>query len=290
MKNKKQSKKLIVIFLALISSTCFQLPVFADDGSLIMGVFPRRPAQTTIQAFTPLAEYLSEKLKREVKLVTTYDFTSFWQDIEKKKYDIVHYNQYQYIQSHKEFGYQVIVMNEEFNKTTISSVLISKNPNITSLKDIAGKTIAFGGGPKAMVSYILPIYTLRNAGITNFQFKSIFAINPPNAMMSVYFDRADVAGVGNKVVEMSDVKNNISAAKLKIISQSEEISQLPWAVKNNMPKELKSTIQELFINLKNDDKNKIILSTSNVTNFVIAKDSDYNRTREIVFEVTGVQY
>ena len=59
-----------------------------NDHPLIMGIFPRRHAKATIKAYTPLAKYLSKKLKREVEIETTYNFASFWKGVKEKKYDI----------------------------------------------------------------------------------------------------------------------------------------------------------------------------------------------------------
>lgn len=291
MKNGGQLKIIVGIVLLLFVNIVFSLPLSAKEDPLNMGVFPRRSAQVTIKNFTPLAEYLTKKLNRKVKLVTTYDFASFWQGVKENKYDIVHYNQYHYVRSHKEHGYNVIAMNEEFGESKLSSVIISKKDSeLFDIEDIRGKTFAFGGGPKAMVSYILPIYTLRNAGISSYQFESIFTKNPPNAIMAVYFDKAEFAGIGNKVLEMSVIKNNIDVSEIISIAQSESIAHLPWAVKKSMPLDLSLKIQDLFVNLKDNPQTKTILDSAKVTNFVLAEDSDYDRTREIVLNVIGTQY
>jgi len=291
MKYDKLSIKKLAVVLIIIFSTSLHLPLSANEDPLTMGIFPRNSAKLTINAFTPLATYLTQKLNRKVKLVTTYDFASFWRGVKEQKYDIVHYNQYHYVRSHKEYGYNVFAMNEEFGKSTISSIILAKkdSDNLT-IEDVVGQTIAFGGGPKAMVSYILPLYMLGKANVSSYQFESIFAKNPPNAVMALFFDKADIAGVGSSVPDMSVIKNNIDTSQLIKIAESESIVHLPWAVKNNMPLELSTEIQKLFITLNNSTANRKILNSAKVTNFIVANDSDYDRTREIVLDVIGIQY
>ena len=298
----KLLKRLDAYFLVILFiSALFPMNAFAKDNSpsvvtddtrtLIMGVFPRRDGQTTIKSFKPLANYLSKKLNRKVELETTFSFDSFWNGIKEKKYDIVHFNQYHYVRSHKELGYNVIVMNEEHGKSTISSViLVKKDSGINSVKDIQGKKLAFGGGPKAMVSYILPIYVLKKQGVKSYEYTSFFAKNPPNAVMTLYFDKTDIAGVGNHVIEMGVIKNNIDTSKLKKIAESESIVHLPWAVKNDMSSKLKDEIKSLLINLNKTPQTRKILKSAKVTNFVPASDADYDRTREIIEDVIGIQY
>ena len=87
-----------------------------SKAPLVMGVFPRRNATTTIKLFTPVTEYLSEKLGREVQLETAKDFRSFWQKVLLQRYDIVHFNQYHYIKTHDKKIYRAILQNEEFGK------------------------------------------------------------------------------------------------------------------------------------------------------------------------------
>jgi phosphonate transport system substrate-binding protein len=66
----------------------------AADDALVMGVFPRRNAAETTKIFTPMAEHLSAQLGRQVRLVTSRDFESFWHGVTARRYDIVHYKQY----------------------------------------------------------------------------------------------------------------------------------------------------------------------------------------------------
>ena len=85
-----------------------------------MGVFPRRSPEATQQAFQPLAEHLSKVLGEDVKLVVPKSFREFWKGVKQKQFDLVHYNQYHYIRSHKECGYRVIAANEEFGNICLA--------------------------------------------------------------------------------------------------------------------------------------------------------------------------
>lgn len=136
-------------------------------ADITIGVFPRRPAAETHQAFKPLEEHLSKQLGEPVHLVIPKDFETFWEGVQKQQFDLVHYNQYHYIKSHKELGYEVIVANEEFgNKVIAGALSVRKDSGIKSVADLKGKTILFGGGKKAMGSYIAPTAVLKTAGLT----------------------------------------------------------------------------------------------------------------------------
>ena len=150
-----------------------------------MGVFPRNNATETTTMYTPLADYLSERLGRKVILVTSKDFDSFWKAVTERRYDIVHYNQYHYIRSAQ--TYRVIAHNQEFGKNAVAGALyVRKDSGITEVSQLRGRTVIFGGGKDAMMSYIAPRFLLMQAGLKEGDFKTEFAVNPPNALLALY--------------------------------------------------------------------------------------------------------
>ena len=87
----------MVSLLWLFAAATWAPVIQAAEDTLIMGVFPRRNSAETAKLFTPMAEYLGERLGRKVTLVTSKNFSSFSKAVSEQRYDIVHYNQYQYI-------------------------------------------------------------------------------------------------------------------------------------------------------------------------------------------------
>jgi phosphonate transport system substrate-binding protein len=251
-----------------------------------MGIFPRRNAATTIRIFRPMARYLSEQLGREVKLVTTKDFPSFWKGVTHKKYDIVHYNQYHYIKSHQKNGYEVILKNEEFGKSSIAgSLIVRKDTGIKTIQDLKGKKILFGGDKTAMVSYIVPTMLLRRAGLKQNDYQEMFAKNPPNACIGTFHKHADASGTGDIVLNLSVVKNNIDVSQLTFLAVSEKLPHLPWAVKSNMEPDLRNKIRDTLVSLKDNKQGRQILKQARLTGLHVAVDAEYNPHRKIIAEI-----
>jgi phosphonate transport system substrate-binding protein len=261
-------------------------------ADITLGIFPRRPIADTHQAFKPLTEYLEKQLGEPVHLVIPKDFNEFWEGVEKKQFDLVHYNQYHYIKSHKELGYEVIVANEEFGDKQIAGALtVRKDSGIKKVSDLKGKTILFGGGKKAMGSYIAPTAILKNAGlIEGKDYQAKFAKNPPSAVIGVYHNTAEAAGSGNVIVRISAVTSKINADDITILAESEHFTQLPWAVKNGMSPAKAKKIQDAMVGLKNSAQGKEILKTAKVTGFYAVSDNDFNKVREITKFAIGEDY
>lgn len=273
------------IFLTLLGSA----QAVAD---VTLGVFPRRPVAVTHKAFKPLADHLSQQLGEPVKLVIPKNFKEFWKGVEQQKFDLVHYNQYHYIKSHKDLGYKVIVSNEEFgNKLIAGAISVRKDSGIKSVNDLKGKTILFGGGKKAMGSYIAPTAILKTAGLTagkDYQVK--FAKNPPSAVIGVYNNAASASGSGNVILKIKAVTKKVKVDDITILAESEAFTHLPWAVKASMPDEKAKKIQNIMVNLKNSDAGKAILKSAKVTGFYSVSDADFSKVREITKFAIGEQY
>jgi phosphonate transport system substrate-binding protein len=248
-----------------------------------MGVFPRRSAAVTQQAFQPLADHLSKVLGEEVKLIVPKSFKEFWKGVKENQFDLVHYNQYHYIRSHKELGYRVIVANEEFgNKQIAGALSVRKDSGINSVADLRGKVIVFGGGTKAMGSYIAPTAVLKKAGlVAGKDYMVNFAMNPPSAVVGAYTKGAGAAGSGNVVLRLNAITKKINADDMKIIAESEPFIQLPWAVSANMHSAMADKIQKEMTSLNDTEQGRAVLKSAEVTNFYTVSDKDFDKVREI---------
>lgn len=279
---KIRYSSIIAIVLMLMGS-------FPAVAEIKMGVFPRRPVAATSKMFKPLAKKLSRELGEPVKVIVAKNFKAFWKGVKAKQYDIVHYNQYHYLLSHKGQGYKVIAVNEERGSNTIAGALsVRTDSGINRVADLKGKTILFGGGKKAMGSYIAPTAILKKAGLQAGKDYTVkFSRNPPSAIIGVYNKAADAAGSGNVILKVKGVRKKIDALKMKIIAESKSFIHLAWAVKGNMPDAKASKIQAVMTMLKGSAEGKAILKSARVTNFHKASDGDFGKVRELVKYVTG---
>jgi phosphonate transport system substrate-binding protein len=221
-------------------------------------------------------------------LVTSKDFDSFWQGVVEQRYDIVHYNQYHYI--HSAQHYRVIAHLQEFGRNTIEGALyVRKDSGITELSQLRGRTIIFGGGRDAMHSYIAPRFLLTQAGLKDGDFRTEFAVNPPNALLALYHKHADAAGAGATLITLPAVKNSIKVDELRVLAASEPLLFLPWAVKRSMPAKLRESVQSILVGLGGDDATRKVLDAAGATGIGKAEDRDYDPHRKMTTAVFGAK-
>lgn len=265
------------------------VPAFADIN---MCVFPRRPVAATHSAFKPMADDLAKALGENVVLKVDKDFKEFWKQVETKGCDLVHFNQYHYLKSNKAFGYKVITANiEDGSKTIAGSLSVRTDSGIKTVADLKGKTILFGGGKKAMGSYIAPVAILKKAGLeAEKDYKVQFAKNPPSAVIGTFNKAADAAGAGNVILKVGAVTKKIDASQMVVLAESEPFVQLPWAVKGDMPDDKAKKIQEHMLSLSGSDAGKAILKSAKVSGFQPVSDADFSKVKEIVKFALGEDY
>jgi phosphonate transport system substrate-binding protein len=258
--------------------------VRAAERPLIMGVFPR--FHLPVKRFMPMADYLGQRIGRRINLVTEKDFAAFWSAVTERRYDIVHYNQYHYIRSAN--NYEVIAHIEEFGKSMISgAIYVRKDSGFTELSQLRKRTVMFGGGEDAMMSYIVNRYQLLQAGLRQDDFKSLFAVSPPNAVIALSHRQADAAGAGDGILRLQPVMDAVDVGALTTLALSTPLLQLPVAVKRGTPAELREAIQSALIDLKKTDAGRRVLASAMMTGMGKATDSDYDPHRAMVRAVFG---
>jgi len=281
----RRCARICAVVLSLLSAILAP-GIEAAEEPLTLGVFPRRNYAETARLFGPMVDHLSERLGRKVNLVTSRNFDTFWKAVKEQRYDIVHYNQYHYIRSAQ--SYQVIAHIEELGKSTISGVIyVRKDSGITHIGQLRGRTVMFGGGEDAMISYIANRHLFLQAGVRKNEINPLFAVNPPNAILALSRHQAAAAGAGDGVLELPAVKSAINTDELTALAMSEPLLQLPIAVRRDMPSSLRASIQSILVDLKNNESGRRVLNNAFMTGIGLAEDKDYAAHRKMAQAVFG---
>lgn len=256
--------------------------IAADDAPLRFGVFPRWNAQIMVAEFTPLAEVLGRAVGRRVRIETDKDFTSFMRRVYAREFDLLHVNQLQYLQAHDRAGYRVLAKLCESADCTIRAVIVTRsNSGLHRVADLRGKTVAFGGR-NAMVSHLLAAQLLRRHGLEPGAYRSVFAKNPPNALLTVYNGAADAAGVGSPVFERPEIRRRVDAEALRILAVDDPVPPLPIAVRADLEPALTRRLRQTLIDLAADADGRAMLARMGASHFAGAAHEEYAALNQLV--------
>lgn len=266
-------------------------PTVALEDTLVVGVFPRRPVLQTQAMFTPLVNELGRALNRPVRLEVAADFTAFWQAIRSNRYHLTHYNPYHYVRAHREFGHQLVAMNEEFGSNHIrGAIWVRKDSGIRSADDLRRTKVAFGGGRKAMVSYIIATDLLQQAGLAPADYSSQFTITPIHALKAVYYRQSAAAGLNVDAFQQPRLSASMDGDQLTPLLVSEPVALHPWAVNARVDENLRQQISGALLGLKDTAQGRQSLTDAELTALVPADDTDYDPHRRIIARVLGEKY
>ena len=292
MTNKNHAR---IIFCLLSLTFCIPLPAATiteqpSSEAFVVGVFPRRDPAVTVRLFSPLIKYLEKKLGKPVKLETAANYKVFLKRLNERRYDLVHFNQYHFIQAHQNLGYDALVQNEEFGEKSIKgAIYVHAESEIKNIQQLRDKKILFGGGKSAMMSYIVPTYLLRQGGLKAGEYKEYYAVSPPNAVLATYLRQTDAGAAGEVVRRLPIVTKKIDTKQLRLIAVSEALPHLPWALKTETDKKFKKLLQTILIGLKNSENGRAILKKARLTAFNPVSNEDYDVHRNIIDQIKYVQ-
>lgn len=253
---------------------------FSDDVSaklLRLGVVPIENPSEMFKKFTPLAEYLTKKLKIRIDLKVAVDFQGAVRDIGQGVTQLCFMTPSTYIDAHKQYGVQVLVKALRDGKPFQHAVIIARNDSdIRSVKEIKGRSFAFGD-THSTSSHIVPRAMLMAEGIDikNLNYYN-FLGHHDDVARAVLNGDFDAGGV------MESTGYKFEKMGLKLIKFSDDIPEFNICGAGSLDDQTAMAVKNALILLdESTPEGTSILHAINgsYTGFVEASDEDYNNIR-----------
>ncbi len=142
-------------------------PVVADKAELIFAVHPYDTPSRIIIRFQPVCDYLTEVLQRPVKLYITTSYEEQIRKIARDEVDIAYMGPSPYLRAHDRYAesgksrVQLIAVEPPYQGV----IIVRRDSNIHSLRDLQDKTFAFGA-LQSFAGHYMPRVMMLDAGIT----------------------------------------------------------------------------------------------------------------------------
>ncbi len=238
----------------------------------------------TVESYSPLLDYLREKLNRPVELVQRRTYLEVNDLVEHGEVDIAFVCSGPYVQGHDSFGMELLVAPQVNGKTTYNSLLIvPASSNAQSMADLRGKVFAFTD-PISLTGRLYSAYLVQQLGFTpeTFFSKTFFTYSHDEAIRAVASGLADGATVDSMVYEYTLASDPSLANKVRVINRSPDFGIPPVVVSPLIRPQVRAELQTLLLNMDSDPKAKDALSSIGVERFVTIEDSAYDSVRALV--------
>lgn len=245
----------------------------------------------------PFAEYLSEKLGREVEVTLATDYSTIVEAMASGQVDIGIMPPAAYVQARDMKAAEAILTSELgaydretglpveglLTNTFKGEILVRTDSDIQTLTDLKGKKIATLS-PNSASGYIYPVAEMKDAGVDPTTESTLTTVNDiPSEMTAVLNGQMDAAFVfeGARNVFGSAFADYDVMKDLRVLYLTEgDIPNDAIAVQPDMDEALKTEIKEVFLNMKNDPKGAEAMSLWNHMGYQEAAESAYDTIRE----------
>ena len=262
----------------LLLTCCTLHAVQAEPLRLNFGVYPSDRATVMYRKFSPILDAirvpLETQLKREVDIHLTLfkDYESGIKALANGEIDFVRFGPSSYILTEEmNPDIQLLAMELRTGLKRFNGLIIAhKDSNITELKDLRGKSFAFGNRNSTVGRYLAQSL-LKNNDITADDLDSF-----------EYLDRHDL--VANAVITKTHNAGALKASTYKKLCNPDEVIIIrafsnvtkPWVARSDLPKEVCNAITASLLLLQEEK----VIGELGCSGFSEATAEEYNLVRE----------
>ena len=242
--------------------------------------------QGATQRWSPVANYVSEKLQANIDLAKEDSYESFEKALKIGKYDIVNASPLLWYKVRS--IYQPVVQIERLGTHTYFGIIFAKrDKKIDSLENLKGKTIALVSDTSTSGG-LYPQLALIKAGlIPGKDVKILWTGSHTDVAKAVHEGKADAGGCYEDCREAVWKDTNARSSATNIISYTEDIPAEAVLVKRSLAKGIKRKLRKAFMRLNREGGilNQISENEKQISAFVAAADKNIAGLSNVIREV-----
>lgn len=267
---------------------------------LVVCYLPNEASDEYAEERSQLQSDLSEALGIKVSEVNASDYNAVVEAMRTGKADLAFYGPVSYVQASERANAEVLVVpakeGKKENAGYTSQIIVRADSDIQTLEDLRGKSFAFVDPSSTSGNYV-PTLEFMNAidGITNddlhtnggFFESVIFSGRHQNGLQSVLNGDIDAAPIASDILRSEITAGRVKQEDIRIIHESSVIPASPFAIRGDLPDDLKNAVKEFLLGYDNEQYfiNMLGAEEGDGTRFVEASDSDYDYVRELMEKV-----
>jgi phosphonate transport system substrate-binding protein len=240
-----------------------------------LGVVPQFEQRKLVAVWTPIIAELERTTGLSFKLMTTGKLNDFEKQYMAEQFDFVYMNPYFIVRGVKPGTYIPVVRD---NKPHRGVVVVRKGGPISTVADLAGKTVAFPS-PNAIGATLM----------TRSELERLFGVKVVplyvKSHSSVYLHVAkSLTAAGGGVLKTLQEQDAGVRDLLTVLHTTDVMPNLPVAANRRIPSEVREKVQRAFLALGTTDEGRALLAKVPITEIVAATLDEY-----LVIEKWGLE-
>ncbi|MBT3094679.1 MAG: phosphate/phosphite/phosphonate ABC transporter substrate-binding protein [Candidatus Thiodiazotropha sp. (ex Lucina pensylvanica)] len=272
-----------LIRIAAFFFVCISTAAHSTD-SLILGIHPYRSHDEIREMFTPLAEFLSQRIGQSVEVRIGESYKSHINAIIQGQLDLAYIGPALLVQlKDMDFVPHLLARLEIDGKSTFTGKIFTREgSDIRTLMDLKGRHFAFGSSSSTM-SHLVPRQVIFEAGIDVDDLASYnFYSSHDNVALAVLAGDADAGAVKEAVFDKYHHKGIVAIATTPEISE-----HLFIAPADTNPDKVRLLRQQLLsLTTDSPETNQVLYPIKKTaTALVSVEEDDYKKLRDVIAEL-----
>lgn len=249
---------------------------------LRIGLIPERNIFEQNTRYNALAEYLSGRLGRAVKLVTLNTYEAALQDLAEGKIEGAFLGSFVAVLAMDRLGAQVTVKPESTDGTSTyhGVMFVREDSPVTKLEDLAGKSV--GIVPTTTAGHVFPGCVIMRLGLWNTPNEPrIVRVGTHDDVVEMVIEgRVDVGAVKNLRLEA------VTAAhpewRVRVLATGQRVPNNALVLRRDIPAGLMEEISQVLLTMGGDPAGRQTLTIMGVKRFLPCQAQDYAAVYDMV--------
>ncbi len=240
-------------------------------GPLVFGFLPIVSSERLVHRFSPLADYLSAKLDRKIRMETAPDFASFVRRTDdEQRYDILFTAPHLYYLAHRKSHYRALV---RVDRPGMKAVFVTPVASpVHSLQDLRGRRLATTD-PLALAT-VLARARLEQAGIDPDRDLTLVATPSHNAsLLSCYRGTTDAAALIRPLYRRARAEIR---DQTRVVAETASVPHMPIAVAPWIDAHTAARLRDILVNMSAETQGRALLRHLDWPGFVAAQPGEYD--------------
>ena len=270
--------------LAALALVLAAAPAARADTPRVLRVsaIPDESPTELLRKFRPLGEYLEKALGMPVRFQPVTDYPAAVEALAGGHLDLVWYGGFTFVQARRRTGNAIPLVQRAEDAAFHSLFITAAGSPIRSLRDLKGKTFAFGSVSSTSGS-LMPRYYLLKAGVNPERDLAHVAYSGAHDVTARWVESGKVqAGALNESVwrELVDEKK-IDPAKVRVFYTTPPFHDYNWTVRGDLDPALVRKIEAAFLALDpKDPRDRALLDLQRASRFVETRPENYREIEE----------
>lgn len=269
-------------FYSLIAGVflwCALSSMVSADEPLVLAVHPYKSSSALIKAFSPLADYLSQKLSLDVELQVSTSYQSHVDRLGNNQVDVAYLGPASYVLLVDKFGRKPILARQLINGQPLfqGKIFARRDSPVDSLQELQGKRFAFGDSASTM-SHLVPRYMLIQAGVGTEKLSGHqFLDSHDNVAMGVLSGDFDAGAVKEAVFYKYQSRG------LKVLATTPSIPEHLFVARSDLATATITALRQALVGMDVSEEGRRALASikKTITALEPAEDADYDVLRDI---------